>query len=430
MGPIKRNKHSAGFKCKVIEYAKENGNRAAARIFSVGESSIREWKKNETSIKNMPRNKCALRTGITKWPVLEESVTNWVLENRQNGFIVTRNSVRLFALQWAKKNADESQDFKATLSWCGRFMTRNNLVLREKTKISQSLPVDLDTKLISFQKYIIDLRKQKNYLMSHIGNMDETPVMFDMIGNKTIDVKGVKTVNVKTTGHEKSHFTVVLSCLADGTKLKPMIIFKRKTMPKGNFPRGVFIHVHEKGWMDENGVKLWVKNIWEKRPGALRNPESLLVWDMFRSHLTEKTKKLLKECNTDMAVIPGGLTPLVQPLDVCINKPFKGNLKRLWNTWMLEGEKTFTKGGRMRRASLEVVCEWIVEAWSAISADVVRNSFKKCSISNNLDGTEDDCLFMDQDTNCDSPDECDDIPENISEDEFNELFMLSDSETF
>jgi len=33
------------------------------------------------------------------------------------------------------------------------------------------------------------------------------------------------------------------------------------------------------------------------------------------------------ECNTDMAVIPSGLTSLVQPSDVCINKPFKGNVK-------------------------------------------------------------------------------------------------------
>ncbi|GFU77813.1 uncharacterized protein TNCV_1138211 [Trichonephila clavipes] len=68
--------------------------------------------------------------------------------------------------------------------------------------------------------------------------------------------------------------------------------------------------------MDENGVKLWIKNIWQRRPGALRNPQSLLVWDMFRSHLTDNTKKLLTECNTDIGVIPGGLTSLVQPLDL------------------------------------------------------------------------------------------------------------------
>lgn len=103
MSSVKRMKYNAGFKIKVIQFAKENGNRAAARMFDVGESSIREWKKNEMTIINMPRNKCALRKGIEKWPILEENVANWVLQNRQNGLIITRNSVRLFALKWAKK---------------------------------------------------------------------------------------------------------------------------------------------------------------------------------------------------------------------------------------------------------------------------------------------------------------------------------------
>ncbi|GFW65863.1 pogo transposable element with KRAB domain [Trichonephila clavipes] len=122
-----------------------------------------------------------------------------------------------------------------------------------------------------------------------------------------------------------------------------MFIFERKTVPKSNFPKGVFIHVHERGWMDENGVKLRIKNNWQRRPGALQNPQNLLVWDMFSSHLTDNTKKLLTERNTDIAVIHGGLTSLVQPLDVCISKPFKQNFKRHWNIWMLEGEKSFTK---------------------------------------------------------------------------------------
>ncbi|GIY82549.1 HTH CENPB-type domain-containing protein [Caerostris darwini] len=97
--------------------------------------------------------------------------------------------------------------------------------------------------------------------------------------------------------------------------------------------------------MDENGVKLWIRNVFQKRPGLLKNPESLLVRDTFRFHLMDNSKKLLTECDTNMAVIPGGLTPLFQPSDVCINKKFKGNLRRQWNKWMLEGEETFTKGG-------------------------------------------------------------------------------------
>ena len=51
----------------------------------------------------------------------------------------------------------------------------------------------------------------------------------------------------------------------------------------------------------------------------------MLVWDIFRAHKTEDVKKAAKKLKT-LAVIPGGLTSVLQPLDVCLNKPFKDRL--------------------------------------------------------------------------------------------------------
>ena len=45
----------------------------------------------------------------------------------------------------------------------------------------------------------------------------------------------------------------------------------------------------------------------------------MLVLDAFRCHKTDGTKELLRQHNTDLVVIPGGMTSLLQPLDVCIN---------------------------------------------------------------------------------------------------------------
>uniref|UniRef100_A0A5S6QHM3 DDE-1 domain-containing protein n=1 Tax=Trichuris muris TaxID=70415 RepID=A0A5S6QHM3_TRIMR len=192
--------------------------------------------------------------------------------------------------------------------------------------------------------------------------MDETPLTFDMLCNKTVDTKGVKSVVVRSTGHEKTRFTVVLSCLADGTKLKPMVIFKRKRKPKNTFPPGVFVHYHENGWMDENGVKLWIDKIWKKRPGGANRP-SLLVWDAFGSHITEATTSHLNRCDTKAAVIPGGLTSIFQPLDVSLHKPLKDHVRQEWNKWMLNGQKSYTVGGFMRAPSLELLCQFVVNAW-------------------------------------------------------------------
>lgn len=325
MAPAKRKKYDASFKLKVVNFAMEHNNCAAARQYGVTEKMVRDWKSKEKALKSMPRGKCALRRGTPHWPELEKHVADMVAQHRQNGYVVTRNTIRLFALQWAKSNPDHSNNFKATISWCSRFMERHDLVLRQKTKIAQKLPADLDNKVDSFHRYVIQQRTKHGYALSNIGNMDETPMNFDMIGNKTVHQKGEKTILIKT-GQEKSSFTVVLAYTADGNKLKPMIIFKRKTMPKLKFPAGCFVHVREKGWMDEEGVKLWLDNVWSRRPGGLLQKRSLLVWDIFRAHLTPTTKERLARIKTDAAVIPAGLTSLVQPLDVCLNKPFKDRI--------------------------------------------------------------------------------------------------------
>ena len=46
-------------------------------------------------------------------------------------------------------------------------------------------------------------------------------VMFHRI--KQWMLKGSKTIMIKTSGNEKTHYTVVLACCADDTKLPPFI---------------------------------------------------------------------------------------------------------------------------------------------------------------------------------------------------------------
>ena len=82
--------------------------------------------------------------------------------------------------------------------------------------------------------------------------MDEVPLTFDIPVNRTVEKTGTSMVStICTTGNEKSSFTVVLGCQANGQKLPPMVIFKRKTLPKEKFPAGVIIKANPKGWMDE-----------------------------------------------------------------------------------------------------------------------------------------------------------------------------------
>ena len=96
----------------------------------------------------------------------------------------------------------------------------------------------------------------------------------------------------------------------------------------------------------------------------------------------------------------------MQPLDVSLNKPFKDNVREEWQNWMFHAENLFTKGGAMRAARLDVLCEFMIKALGNVKKEIVK-SFFKCGISKAMDGTEDELLYESEDENeaeVDSPD--------------------------
>ena len=52
-----------------------------------------------------------------------------------------------------------------------------------------------------------------------IGNMDQTPVFFNMTENRTVSFKGIKTVSIKTQNQDKSRCSVFLTITAYVDKL-------------------------------------------------------------------------------------------------------------------------------------------------------------------------------------------------------------------
>ena len=44
----------------------------------------------------------------------------------------------------------------------------------------------------------------------------------------------------------------------------------------------------------------------------------------------------------------------------------------------------------MKPPSRSLLCKWIKEAWSSISEETIKNSFRTCAITTNTDGSDDD----------------------------------------
>jgi len=78
-------------------------------------------------------------------------------------------------------------DFAGTNLWCERFMRRNGLCMRTKTKMAQKLLREYERKIIEFHKYLINMRNKLCFEIGQLGNMDEVPFTFDGPSNKTVD---------------------------------------------------------------------------------------------------------------------------------------------------------------------------------------------------------------------------------------------------
>src|SRR5688572_33400344 len=95
----KRASYEAGFKLKVVEYSELHGNSNAMREFGVSEKSVRDWRKTKETLTDMPKTKHARRGNVSSFPELEVKLNEWILSQRQDSYIVTRDSIRFRAVQ-------------------------------------------------------------------------------------------------------------------------------------------------------------------------------------------------------------------------------------------------------------------------------------------------------------------------------------------
>ena len=133
----------------------------------------------------------------------------------------------------------------------------------------------------------------------------------------------------------------------------------------------------------------YIRDIWEP------NMDSglLLVWDSFRAHITDSVSAELKRLRIQSVVIPGGCTSKAQPLDVSLNKPFKGILRKCWVEYIADQVEAVSDAERVKTASKQIVVDvdWIVRAWTYLKErqELIKKSFLVTGISCAMDGTQD-----------------------------------------
>ena len=148
--------------------------------------------------------------------------------------------------------------------------------------------------------------------------MDETACWLDMPSDTTVHFSGARSVLMKRTGHEKGHYTFVLTAKADETKLKPFVVFKGKgthlLKDLNNIP-GIVVRFSPKGWMNDSITIEYLRLV----VGAFSFARRVMVWDAYRCHVSTDVKAECGRLNLQTSIVPGGCTKYTQAADVVWN---------------------------------------------------------------------------------------------------------------
>jgi hypothetical protein len=210
--------------------------------------------------------------------------------------------------------------------------------------------------------------------------MDQTPVPFSFQSNKTLEKAGIKTVHIRKSTSDTKRVTCALTVTASGRILTPFLIFKGS--PKGrivkkelpNFNKECIYACQENAWMDEEIMLLWVEKV--LKPYVAMCPDGivpLIFMDSFRCHMMANIVKACQDLGVQVEHIPGGCTYLCQPVDIGVNKPFKTQMRNLWENWMIDYGLTTGITKAPERAD---IAEWVAQAKDLLTEQIVRNSWR------------------------------------------------------
>lgn len=202
--------------------------------------------------------------------------------------------------------------------------------------------------------------------------MDQTPVWMS-IGStgKTVHFKGAKNVAAYLPKgiNPREKISVILACDSEGEKLPPAIIVKSgKRAPPIEYINEVLVFNNPKTSMANSDImSSWIEKI--------APDKSLLILDSFRGHLTDTIKDTCDGKDIVRAVIPGGMTKYLQPLDLTVNKSFKSKVKEYYRKEAFIQSKSGSQS--YRSFNLDIFTKAIKHSWNSVEGSTVRNGFEK-----------------------------------------------------
>ena len=199
--------------------------KSIARHHNIQPKQLRDWKSKEVRIAACKKGNKSLHRGLQgRLKHIEEPLMAWILELREEGFPLNYGFICIKAAQMDEPFAE--------LPWASqydtvrRFCINNCLVVRTGTHTAQKHPQKAEELALGWMTVMRPVVSAVGLDKTFFINMDQTPVWMSCHPNKTLNLQGEGTINIRKTGDSGTRFTACLAISANGDKLKPALIFK------------------------------------------------------------------------------------------------------------------------------------------------------------------------------------------------------------
>ncbi|XP_072249530.1 pogo transposable element with ZNF domain isoform X2 [Leuresthes tenuis] len=361
---------------RIAMFALCDGLRQASRVFSTETQLIRSWLKEARQRLKQTEQEQKVHAGGS------ERMVAWVLAMREQQLPITESNLFHKASTLKKKGAF-SDSFRISYDWAVSFLLRHRLGVRSvgrASSLGRVLPPYLDTKVKSFREFTQKVFQVHHLTETSVAAVDELCLFVDL---RSAQDKSRSSEALELTG-SLPLVTVYLSLLADGTML-PSLVLAARQMPVKVLPEFVLLETNPEGLSVDETLELWTNKVWLKHLSGPAQPrKSMLVLDRNREHLGDQFLASISGSHSLPAVIPGGCSFCLQPLEVCLKPVLQRFLLSRWSKFAARNPPELEEmvPHQLQTKVTQVLVDWVVEALTKLNklTHIWKKSFELTGI--------------------------------------------------
>lgn len=357
---------------RVALYALCDGLHQASRVFSTDVQLIWSWLKEA-------RRRSRQTAGEQEVHVDgRDRMVAWVLSMREQQLPITESNLFHKASTLKKKGAF-SDSFRISYDWAVNFMLRHRLgsqsVSREAT-LARCWPPSLEAKIKSFRQFTHRVIQANRLSESAVAAMDELCLFVDL---RLVQDKSRCSEALELTG-SLPLVTVYLTVLANGIML-PALVLAHRHLAEKRLPEFIHLEAGSDSLTVEEALDVWTNKVWLQNVSSPTQPsKSMLVLDRHREHLGDPFLTSISGSGTLPAMIPGGCSFRLQPLEVCLKPVLQRFLLSRWVKFTAGNPEQLeeTSPQHLQANVAQLLVDWLVEALTHINTlpQLWRKSFQ------------------------------------------------------